>query len=194
MPRVGTSLQWQHATVASSIEIRRLSRDELERIAEIDRTEHIDALYVQDGERLVERRGCWDSPAWERNGQGEHSIEAKARELNAYLDGGGIAIAALVDERVVGIGVVVPHLRPGVAQLAFLHVSAPWRGTGIGSRLAGQLDDVARNAGDTAMVVSATPSKNTVDFYIGRGFLVTAHPLSELFELEPDDVHMRKTL
>jgi hypothetical protein len=73
-------------------------------------------------------------------------------------------------------------------------VSAPSRGTDIGSRLAGYLDDIVRSAGDTAMVVSATPSKNTVDFYMGRGFLVTAHPLRELVELEPDDVHMRKTL
>ena len=44
------------------------------------------------------------------------------------------------------------------------------------------------------MVVSATPSKSTVDFYLGRGFHVTAHPLAELLELEPHDVHMRKAL
>ena len=156
----------------SEFEIRQLSRDELGRVAEIDRTEHIDVLYDQDGERLVERHGGWDSPAWERDGDGEHSIEAKERELHGYLDIGGVAIAALVDGRLAGIGVVVPHLRPRVAQLAFLHVSAPWRGTGIGSRLAAQLDDIALSAGDTEMVVSATPSKSTVDFYLGRGFLV----------------------
>lgn len=176
------------------LEIRQLTRDELGRVAEIDRTEHIDVLYLQDGERLVERRGSWDSPAWERDGHGDHSIEAKVRELRGYLDVGGVAIAALVDGRVAGIGVVVPHLRPGIAQLAFLHVSAPWRGTGIGSRLAAELDDVARAAGDTTMVVSATPSRNTVDFYVGRGFSVSGDPPSELLELEPDDVHMRKVL
>ena len=86
------------------------------------------------------------------------------------------------------------HLRPGIAQLAFLNVSAPWRATGIGSRLSEQLEQIARTAGDSDMVVSATPSENTVRFYLGRGFQPMADPLAELFELEPEDVHMRKML
>ena len=94
----------------------------------------------------------------------------------------------------VGIGIVVPHLRPGIAQLAFLHVSAPWRATGIGSRLFEQLEQIARSAGDSDMVVSATSSENTVRFYLGRGFEPTADPLAELVALEPEDVHMRKVL
>ena len=44
------------------------------------------------------------------------------------------------------------------------------------------------------IVVSATPSENTVRFYLGRGFQPMAEPLAELFELEPDDVHMCKVL
>jgi GNAT superfamily N-acetyltransferase len=97
-------------------------------------------------------------------------------------------------DQLVGIGVVVPHLRPRIAQLAFLHVSAPLRATGIGSRLSEQLEQIARTAGDSDMVVSATPSENTVRFYLGRGFQPMAEPLAELFELEPEDVHMRKVL
>jgi hypothetical protein len=68
------------------------------------------------------------------------------------------------------------------------------RATGNGSRLSEQLEQVARSAGDPDMVVSATPSENTVRFYLGRGFQPMAEPLAELLELEPDDVHMRKTL
>jgi GNAT superfamily N-acetyltransferase len=97
-------------------------------------------------------------------------------------------------DQLVGIGVVVPHLRPRIAQLAFLHVSAPLRATGIGSRLSEQLEQIARTAGDSDMVVSATPSENTARFYLGRGFQPMAEPLAELFELEPEDVHMRKVL
>jgi hypothetical protein len=44
------------------------------------------------------------------------------------------------------------------------------------------------------MVVSATPSENTVGFYRGRGFAPMAEPLAELLEREPEDVHMRKVL
>jgi hypothetical protein len=33
-----------------------------------------------------------------------------------------------------------------------------------------------------------------VRFYLGRRYQLMAQPLPELFELEPDDVHMRTTL
>ena len=31
-------------------------------------------------------------------------------------------------------------------------------------------------------------------FYLSRGFLPMVEPLAELFELEPEDIHMSKTL
>ena len=86
------------------------------------------------------------------------------------------------------------HVRPAIAQLAFLHVSEAFRAAGIGSRLCDDLELIARGAGDAEMVVSATPSENTVRFYSGRGYGLMAEPLPELFELEPEDVHMRKVL
>ena len=176
------------------VEIRRLARAELSRVGEIDRTEHIDLLYEQRGTELVERPGDWSAPAWDADGHGDHSVAAKRDELERYVDAGGIAFGAFVDGRLVGIGVVVPHLRPAVAQLAFLHVTRTRRATGIGSRLSGELERVARAAGAASMVVSATPSANTVRFYTGRGFALMPQPLPELFEREPEDVHMRKVL
>jgi hypothetical protein len=45
------------------------------------------------------------------------------------------------------------------------------------------------------LVVSSTPSeKNTVRFHLGRGFEPMAEPLPELYQLEPEDVHMHKKL
>ena len=171
-----------------------MDRAELSRVGEIDRTERIEVLYDQHGTQLVVRHGNWSAPFWDPIGHGEHSVEAKVDALEHYVDAGGVALGAFAGGRLVGIGVVVPHLRPGIAQLAFLHVSAPLRATGIGRRLSEQLEQIARTAGDSEMVVSATPSENTVRFYLGRGFRPTADPLPELFELEPDDVHMRKVL
>ena len=89
---------------------------------------------------------------------------------------------------------VVLHVRPGIAQLAYLHVSALSRATGVGSRLCTQIEQIARAADDAEMVVSATPSENTMRFYLGRGFQPMKEPLAELFALEPDDVHMHKFL
>jgi GNAT superfamily N-acetyltransferase len=180
--------------VEPAVEFRTLGRTELSRVAEIDRTERIYVLYDQHGTKLVARLGHWSASAWDQDGHGEHSVAAHTDTLEHYVDTGGIALGAFASERLVGLGVVVPHIRPGIAQLAFLHVSAPMRSSGIGRRLCEQLEQIALTAGDFDMVVSATPSENTVRFYLARGFLPMAEPLAELFELEPDDVHMRKVL
>ena len=177
-----------------AVEFRRLGRTELFRVVEIDRRERIDVLYDQHGTQLVARYGDFSASAWDPDGHGEHSVEAQVLALQYHVDKGGIALGAFAGGRLVGIGVVVPHLRPGIAQLAWLHVSAPLRATGIGSRLSEQLEQIARTDGDSDMVVSATPSENTVRFYLARSFQPMAQPLAELFELEPEDVHMRKML
>lgn len=173
---------------------RTLSRDELSLVEEIDRQERIEVLYEQQGVRLIERHGHWDAAAWDAAGDGEHSVAAKLREVEQYVEAGGVAVGAFANERLVGIGIVVPHLRPQIAQLAFLHVSAPFRKTGIGTRLSDQLDQIARKLGAIEMVVSATPSANTVRFYLAHGYRPSEQPLEELVQLEPDDIHMSKTL
>ena len=184
----------QRGAVEPALEVRGLDRTELSRVGEIDRRERIDVLYDQHGSELVARHGNFNASAWDMDAQGEHSVEALVRALPYHVDMGGIALGAFASGRLVGIGVVVPHLRPEVAQLAWLHVSAPFRATGIGSHLSEQLEQIARTDGDSDIVVSATPSENTVRFYLGRGFQPMAEPLVELFELEPEDVHMHKVL
>ena len=105
-----------------------------------------------------------------------------------------VTLGALSGVRLVGIGVVVTHIRPAIAQLAFLHMSAAFRAAGIGSRLCDDLELIARGAGDSEMVVSGTPSQSMVRFDMGRGYGLMAQPLPELLELEPEDVHMNKVL
>lgn len=174
---------------------RRLERSELARIEEIDRSERIDALYVQRGERLeLLRGGDWSAPPWDPVGTGEHSVAAQRAALEAYVDAGAIAVGAFAGERFVGMGVVLPRLRPGIAQLAYRHVSDGYRARGVGGRLSDELERIARGAGDVEIAVSATPSENTVRFYLRRGYEPVPEPLPELVELEPEDVHMRKAL
>jgi GNAT superfamily N-acetyltransferase len=180
--------------VSDQVEVRRLARSELVRVADIDRTETIEVLYRQHGTELVAQHGNWNAPPWYATGEGEHTVPANVRAVERYVDAGGVALGAFVGDRMVGIGVVVPHVRPTVAQLAYLHVSAPHRAAGVGRTLCERLDGIARDAGDTEMVVSATPSENTVRFYLGRGFLPMAEPLAELFAQEPEDIHFHKTL
>ena len=176
-----------------SLSHRRLDVDELARVAEIDRTEAIDTLYVQKGASLREVRGEFSAAAWDPVGTGEHSVEAQRTELERYVEKGAICIGAF-DDRLIGIGAVLPHLRPGVAQLAYLYVTDGRRGEGVGAMLTQELERLAREAGSRSMVVSATPSRHTVDFYRRLGYEPMAEPLPELYELEPDDVHLEKTL
>ncbi|HLE99928.1 MAG TPA: GNAT family N-acetyltransferase [Gaiellaceae bacterium] len=177
------------------ISYRRLAVEELPLVGQIDRTERIDALYVQRGARLeLLEGGDWSAAPWDPTGDGEHSVAAQVAALEKYVQAGAIALGALDGERLVGIGVVLPHLRPGLAQLAYLHVSNGYRGRPIGSRLSDELERIAREAGDATMVVSATPSLNTVRFYERRGYRPMAEPLPELLALEPEDVHMEKPL
>ena len=179
---------------ASTIEYRRLALAELSLVAHIDRTERIDAIYVQHGPQLELRAGDWSAPPWDTGGVGEHSVSAQRVALEQSMAAGATPLGAFAGDRLVGIGLVMPHVRPGVAQLVFLHVSDGFRASGIGGRLSDELEHIARETGDTAMVVSATPSLNTVRFYQRRGFEPMAEPYPELYELEPEDVHMRKQL
>ena len=127
-------------------------------------------------------------------GDGEHSYVAHQRHVAELLASGAVAIGAFDGDRLAGIGILVQHLRPRIAQLAWLHVSNGYRDSGIGKRLTEELDRIARDGGDSEIVVSATPSEHTVRFYMARGYLPMAEPLPELFALEPEDIHLHKTL
>jgi GNAT superfamily N-acetyltransferase len=176
------------------IEYRVLEARELSRVGEIDRTERIEMLYVQRGAELEAVAGDFSASPWHPEGSGEHSIAHQVAECERHVAAGGTAIGAFDGDRLVGIGIVVPRLRPGIAQLAFLHVSDGHRGRGVGRHLSDELERLARDAGAATMVVSATPSENTVRFYRRGGFEPTAAPLPELYALEPEDVHLEKTL
>jgi GNAT superfamily N-acetyltransferase len=175
-------------------EYRVLEHRELARVREIDRTETIEGRYIHRGIALELERGDFSSPPWDIEGTGMYSVAALQAMLDSSLERGASAIGAFDSGRLVGIGVVLPHLRPRVAQLVALYVSSAERGRGVGVRLCDELELVARTAGDVEMVVSATPSANTVGFYLNRGFAPMADPLPELYELEPEDIHMWKSL
>jgi hypothetical protein len=145
----------QREAVEPAVEFRRLGRAELSRVVEVDRRERIDVLYDQHGSQLVARHGSWSASAWDPEGHGEQPVEAQVNTLEHYVDNGGIALGAFASGRLVGIGVVVPHLRPRIAQPAFLHVSAPLRATGIGSSLSEQLFTVVDKNGGGRQVKDA---------------------------------------
>jgi predicted N-acetyltransferase YhbS len=74
--------------------------------------------------------------------------------------------------------------------LVFLHVAHDYRDKGLGSNLMYLVTKRARNMGAKKLYISATPSKHTVDFYMGLGCKLTSEINPELFKLEPEDIHL----
>jgi GNAT superfamily N-acetyltransferase len=171
-----------------------MDSSELDRLGEIDRTEHIDSIYVQQEEALEERPQPYDVPPWSPTGNHPHTIPIQIDFIEHHIVQEASIFGAFAGDRLVGIGLVTPHIRPGIAQLAYLHVSRGYRGCGVGRRLVAEMERVAREAGDVEMVVSATPTVRTVHFYMACGFAPMADPLPELFAKEPEDIHLSKRL
>jgi ribosomal protein S18 acetylase RimI-like enzyme len=174
----------------SPISFCTLTAADLPRIAEIDRSEVIRVGYVVRDGTLRRIDVEWDSPDFVKEGDGPHSVASQVAFCRRHLEAGASALGAFDGERLVGIGVVTPEIRPRMAQLAYLHVSAPYRRTGIASEIAGRLLAIARERGATHVYVSSTPSQSAVGFYRRLGFEPTREPLPELYALEPDDIHM----
>ena len=172
------------------ISYRNLEESQLSRLSEIDRTESIRVGFEVVGGRLVEKEVDWEVPNFVSDGEGEHSIAQQIEFCRNHLARNAVAIGAFDNERLIGIGILTPNIRPGMAQLAYLHVSADWRRLGIASAITRQLLQHARAQGLRRAYVSASPSESAVGFYRSFGFDLVEEPLRELCELEPEDIHM----
>ena len=89
---------------------------------------------------------------------------------------------------------MTPDVRHEMAQLAYLHVSSGYRRKGIAKRILNMLIDWVTALDTKKIYVSATPSESAIGFYKSEGFIPTEEPLPELYELEPEDIHMVKDL
>ena len=94
-----------------------------------------------------------------------------------------IVALAVLESRPIGT-------RGDALQLKFLHVSHAHRSQGHGRRLFDLAAREATRRGAKRVYVSATPSQNTIDFYLRRGCTVTAEPDPALLALEPEDIHL----
>ena len=172
------------------ITYRNLAESELSRLAEIDRSEVIRVGYeIREG-KLVRKDVMWDSPNFIREGEGEHTIAGEIEFCRGHMARNAVSIGAFDDETLAAIGILTPKIRPAMAQLAYLHVSRMYRRRGIGTAITRRLLEHASAQGSKRVYVSALPSESAIGFYKSFGFDLIAEPLSELHELEPDDVHM----
>ena len=167
---------------------RKLLREEIERVWNIDRSEVIDNFYRLEYGTLVLSPQHIDVPGWP---PGE--AEKYTPILLDCFDRGGWFHGAFEGTELVG-AVVLENKPIGKQkdqlQLKFLHVSRSYRNSGLGTQLFKRAKAAARERGARRLYISATPSENTVNFYLRFGCAVAAEPDPELFELEPEDIHL----
>ena len=167
---------------------RLLSADELERIAEIDRSEVIERIYYAEPDGLVARAERYDMRGWPSG-----NVDGIVADLRTCHAQGGWIYGLFGGDRLIGVAAVDTRRfgpRQEMLQLLLMHVSQPYRDQGLGTRLFGAACAQARARGARRLYVSATPSEHTVHFYLARGCCVTDEPDPELFALEPEDIHM----
>ena len=172
--------------------IRELHREEIERIWTIDRGEVIEAVYqLQDG-HLVLTPEHFDASGWP---PGEQEVYApilldccdRGGFFWGVIDGSELAAVAVLDNKRIG-------RNADQLQLKFLHVSRSHRGQGLGRTLFYKAAQKAKELNARQLYISATPSENTINFYLSLGCVVTRNPDPELFELEPEDIHLEFTI
>ncbi len=174
------------------IDVRFLAPDDVGLLREIDRREQLEVEYTVESGRLVSSKTDMFVPPWDLSGSGDHSGSHLIAFCSPHLDRGAQLLGAFDENAIVGMALVEPSLRPGLGWLALLHVSNGRRRGGVGQALWSVAESVARNSGARAMYVSATPTGSAVQFYLKQGCRL-AEPdeiVPELFELEPDDVHL----
>ena len=170
------------------ISSRQLTQNEIDRIWEIDRAEVIDGVYYVEDGALVLKPEHYDMDGWPA---GEAELYTPLLEashdhggwFHALFDGNQIAGVAVLENRPIG-------KNRDTLQLKFLHVSRAYRGQGLGRRLFELAAAEARRRGAKQMYVSATPSEHTVHFYLRQGCTLASEPDTELFALEPEDIHL----
>jgi ribosomal protein S18 acetylase RimI-like enzyme len=167
-----------------------MKNSEISRIGEIDCSEHVTSYYIYEGGKLEKREVDWHVSRWSTDDHPEHSVQSRIKTWKPLLDNGGSMLGVFEEEKLVGFVIYRPVLTEDTAQLAVLYVSNGYRGRGIGTALTEEVVKLAIADGARKLYVSATPSVPTVSFYRNRGFELAEEVNQELFELEPEDIHM----
>ncbi len=168
--------------------MRLLTRDEVALIWTIDRSEIHHHTYKAQGQQLVRTPNYFEVPGWRSD-----AAEKETPALLDCFDRGGTFLGVFDATALIGIS-VLESARVGRAgdqiQLAYLYVSRAYRGHGVGTQLFDAALSSAREAGANSLYVSATPTENTVDFYLNRGCVLAPEPDPKLLAAEPDDIHL----
>lgn len=176
------------------MEYREISRDEIQLLKEIDRSEIIEKIYYfRDGQLALEEEYhevTYDF--WVK-----HADNKIIPNLNEIHDSGGTIFGVFDNAKIVGMTALDTEFigkNNDQLNVPILFVDKEYHKRGIARKLMELVADKARQMGARKLYVSATPSESTVNFYLGIGCKVTDDVNKEMFEDEPEDIHMEMEL
>lgn len=168
------------------MEFKWLVRDELSQLKDIDRKEFVGEVYYVRNQMLQLVKEYYDIEGWL-----ESELTIYVQRLESLFDRDGIIIGAYEEDTLVGLVSLESYLIDGkTMKLDMLYVSHDYRGKGLGRRLIDIISQEATELGAKELYISATPVRNTVDFYLRLGAELANPPDIYLFELEPLDIHL----
>jgi len=175
-----------------NLEYRKLTRAEISKLSQIDRTETIFNIYYMREGNLILEKEHHEVPDWSFEEKQDRIIE-----LQNVFDKGATIFGSFDGKDLTGMSVLDHNpVESGNERLNLegLWVSYKYRGKGIGGALFRLAEREARKRGAKALYVSATPSENTVRFYRNLGCR-PAEPIDQyLYEKEPEDIHLELIL
>ncbi len=168
--------------------IRELKRSEIEYIWTIDRAEIIENLYYLKNGVLALQPEYYDVRGWPL-GESEQYTPI----LMDCFDRGGTFYGLFQNETLIGVAILDNQFigtNKDQLQLKFLHISQAYRGQGLGKKLFKKAAAKAQTLQARRLYISATPSENTINFYLNLGCVIAKEIDPKLFELEPEDIHL----
>lgn len=174
------------------MDYRELNREEIIKLVEIDRSEVIENIYYLRDNQLELEKEYYDMKSFPP-GELDEIIE---RQYKIH-DNKGIIYGVFNGDKLIGVTSLENKLRGKnniYMKMDIIFVSKDYRGQGIAKKLVQIIKKEAKDRGAKKMYISATPSENTVNFYINVGCQLTAELDHELYKLEPEDIHLELIL
>lgn len=145
------------------------------------RTQEVSWVYVRkDGKYQLTEQHFTDDWTLSRK-------RGKALEL---INGDLVSFGAFLCNELIGFIGLKQKLYGNRMIVDTLHVSAPYRGHGIGKKLFLRGMEEAKERGAEQLYISACFSKETIAFYRAMGAELTEQPIAEIAEDNPDDLQM----
>lgn len=170
--------------------LRSLQSSEIDLIwQQISRRELITQNYIQKQQQLELVDCFFDVQNWD-----SYHLENDPPKLKQLFEQGSIFVGAFnASEKLVGVSVVSNQVitdYPHAKLLHYFYVDADQQGQGIGAKLMQAAKESAKQLGAKQLYISATPTRRTVDFYIKHVAEPLSAPDQQLWQLEPEDIHL----